>query len=71
MRGVGWVSEIGGGIRVLGTRVLREVWDADFGGVVVGFGLVVGFWRCRGANGYWVTATRNPFYPSLQDANRF
>jgi len=24
----------GGKIRVLGTRILREVWDADFGGVV-------------------------------------
>ena len=42
MRGVGWVSEIGGGIRVLGTRILREVWDADFGGFAGGFGLVVG-----------------------------
>jgi len=27
-----WDSENGGRIRVLGTRILREVWVADFGG---------------------------------------
>ena len=28
-----------------GARILREVWDADFGGVVLDFGLVAGvFW---------------------------
>ncbi len=42
MSGVGWVSEIGAKIRVLGTRILREVWDADFGGFGGSFGLVVG-----------------------------
>jgi len=46
MSGVGWVCDAVllwvAKIRVLGTRVLREGWDADVGGVVVDFGLVVG-----------------------------
>jgi len=44
---VGWVCDVVllwvAKIRVLGTRNLREVWDAGFGGVVVDFWLVVGF----------------------------
>ncbi len=47
MRGVGWVCDAVllwvTKIRVLGTRVLREVWDADFGGFGGKFGWVVGF----------------------------
>jgi len=37
-----WDSDFGARIRVLGTRILREVWDADFGGFVGNYGLVVG-----------------------------
>jgi len=43
MSRVGWVSEIGDKIRVLGTRIVREDWVADFGWFGGSFGLVVGF----------------------------
>ena len=45
MSGVGWVSEIGDKIRVLGTRIVREGWVAGFGGLVMEFAWFCGFFE--------------------------